>query len=145
MINELRRRRHPDEYLYIRAWGHLMGTYDSIVDQRVEHARAAGAPADTIYRNHAGEWVTVGELASAETREILRNYAQLAGGVRLPAPTLRTPRCEALAWRMASGLGTCDWPLNSAGVCEWAAIHLSEAIAARNRIPGWEGPPGAER
>jgi len=60
-----------DNYPYIRVWGRLLGHPESRVRDQVELARSEGAPADAVYRQEDGNWITTGDITAAHTRWLL--------------------------------------------------------------------------
>lgn len=76
---------HPLDYLYIRAWGKLVGDTEQEIDRNRTLARQQLAPQDATYFNVCdGCWVTVSSIRShttladleAEADSIRRRYAR---------------------------------------------------------------------
>jgi predicted DNA-binding transcriptional regulator YafY len=64
------------DYLYIRAWCEMMGSYPYFVTDQIEKARATRAPETAIYEKYAddgsgptGEWETYENVSNPMTRE----------------------------------------------------------------------------
>lgn len=72
------------DYLYVRAWCRMMGSYDYYVRQQVQQARADGAPERAIYKDvpsaslgmesgtltdaPGGHWKTLDDVERADVR-----------------------------------------------------------------------------
>jgi hypothetical protein len=57
-------------YLYIRAWGEMMGSRDWYVTDQIAIARRENAPADAVYKKVASEggaWVSFSEVTNPHT------------------------------------------------------------------------------
>lgn len=55
------------DYIYVRQWGHELGSYPYYVNRQVGKAREAGAPQDALYeqwdnRGPTGHWITLDDL-----------------------------------------------------------------------------------
>ena len=59
------------DYPYIRAWGRLVGTATQYIHDRVVQARDERAPANAVYRNLDGQWLTTDDVLLPETRAVL--------------------------------------------------------------------------
>ena len=59
------------DYIYIRAWGQMMNSMEYYIRGEVDKARREKAPADAIYKNHDGKWVTYATIARDDTRALL--------------------------------------------------------------------------
>ncbi|MBQ7895974.1 MAG: hypothetical protein IJ364_05400 [Oscillospiraceae bacterium] len=57
------------DYLYIRAWGKMLGSFPAYIEREVEKARKAKAPQTAIYQRQDGSWATFGSVSSGETRD----------------------------------------------------------------------------
>ena len=57
------------DYLYIRAWGKMLGSFPCYVEREVEKARQSGAPQTAIYQRQDGIWATFGSVSSGDTRD----------------------------------------------------------------------------
>jgi len=123
MINE-RRRGQANDYPYVRAWGHYMGTPDLHVRDALHDARDSTAPADAVYRSfNTHEWITIGEIAPDGMRRQLHVFAQNAWGAALPPPQVTHPRCDALVGSRDIP-GVCEQRLDQQGRCHNAGRHL---------------------
>jgi hypothetical protein len=60
-----------NDYPYIRAWGRMIGSYNSYIQLQVEQARQDGAPDDAIHKKDDGSWSTTDEITSSTTRRQL--------------------------------------------------------------------------
>jgi hypothetical protein len=76
----------PDEYVGIRAWGKVLGSYDYYIEQEQRRAVRMRAPLDAIYLNsHNDVWVCVSDLSPTHSfhevyrRAIEARQAQLRG------------------------------------------------------------------
>lgn len=56
------------DYIYIRAWGQMMGSFPYYIENQVSLARHAGAPENAIYQNMVGEWVTYDEITNEDAK-----------------------------------------------------------------------------
>ena len=57
------------DYLYIRAWGKMLGSFPVYIEREVEKARQSNAPRTAIYQRQDGSWATFGSVDSGETRD----------------------------------------------------------------------------
>ena len=57
------------DYLYIRAWGKMLGSFPSYIEREVEKARKTNAPQTAIYQRQNGSWATFGSVNSGATRD----------------------------------------------------------------------------
>ncbi|HEY6020210.1 MAG TPA: hypothetical protein VIY48_10000 [Candidatus Paceibacterota bacterium] len=65
------------DYKYIRAWGKIMSHHKYLVLSQVEKALAENAPADAIYRQQDGTWVTLNSPnITTETKFLLNLTAK---------------------------------------------------------------------
>lgn len=86
------------EHPYVRAWGGLMGSYPTLVDQALLRAKMTNAPPEAVYelRDHAGaatgEWATVDQV-SPGNRELLERL------VRRTERAAAQPRSPWWRWR----------------------------------------------
>jgi len=62
----------PTDYRYIRAWGRLLHSHASYIQDQIRHARADGAPQTAIYVDSNGKWRTVDDVTNTSTRRQLR-------------------------------------------------------------------------
>ena len=61
------------DYVHLRAWCLMMGSYDYYVRCELEKARADGATPDVVYRTN-GKWRRFSEVISPDTRRIIEQY-----------------------------------------------------------------------
>lgn len=73
------------DYPYIRAWGHLMGSFAYYVERQVTKARDENAPKTAIYRGYHA-WHTVGEIQSPATRRSVEYRAHRLAPDSVPHP-----------------------------------------------------------
>lgn len=57
-------------YIYIRAWGQMMGSRVGYVEDVVEQAREDHAPQDAIYKRQDGSWVTAREASGPAAEDL---------------------------------------------------------------------------
>lgn len=57
------------DYLYIRAWGKMLGSFPAYIEREVEKARQSNAPRTAIYQRQDGSWATFGSVNSGDTRD----------------------------------------------------------------------------
>lgn len=57
------------DYKYIRAWGKMLGSFPSFIDNEVRRACEENAPATAIHKKASGEWATFEGIASQETKD----------------------------------------------------------------------------
>jgi hypothetical protein len=59
------------DYLYIRAWGRMMGSNYSYIADQVSEARKEKAPEDALYKSsETGRWQTMSSFGgTADTRD----------------------------------------------------------------------------
>ena len=60
------------DYLYIRAWGKMLGSFPCYIDREVEKARQSQAPQTAIYQRDNGSWATFGSVNSGDTRDAVQ-------------------------------------------------------------------------
>ena len=60
------------DYLYIRAWGKMLGSFTSYIEREVEKARKDHAPQTAIYQRQDGSWATFGSVSSGDTRDAVQ-------------------------------------------------------------------------
>jgi len=58
------------DYLYIRAWGKLLGSFDYYIENEVCKARKDNAPQTAIYRNDDKTWQTVENVCEETKRQV---------------------------------------------------------------------------
>ncbi|SKY02342.1 Uncharacterised protein [Mycobacteroides abscessus subsp. massiliense] len=64
------------DYLYIRAWDRMMGSYPSWTKGQLSKARRESAPMLAIYHRD-GKWMTVNDIDVVETLKRLAYHAAL--------------------------------------------------------------------
>lgn len=73
------------QYVFIRLWGALMGSYDYYVQDEIQRARETDAPEDAIYERsgiggvRTGEWARFSEIENESTKRQLREIAERRG------------------------------------------------------------------
>jgi hypothetical protein len=55
------------DYLYIRAWGKMLGSHEYYIKNQVEQAREDKAPQDVIYKRDK-DWVRFSEVRNVQTK-----------------------------------------------------------------------------
>jgi len=55
------------DYLYIRAWGSMLGSHEYYIKNQVEQAREDKAPQDVIYKRDK-DWVRFSEVKNVQTK-----------------------------------------------------------------------------
>lgn len=61
----------PEDYPYIRRWGRLLRSFEYYITLQVERARREHAPANAVYRDMDGHWVTTDQIENAYARGYL--------------------------------------------------------------------------
>lgn len=69
------------EYPYIYAWGKMLGSYQTYIDNQVALAKRHGAPQNTTYIRQDGTWSTIEDVMPEDTRDILHGYVRELTGV----------------------------------------------------------------
>lgn len=70
------------DYLYIRAWCRLMGSYAYYTEDEIARARADKAPQTAIYHKGGGspndprEWAVFEEIQNPEAKERVARYVK---------------------------------------------------------------------
>ena len=57
----------PSEYLHLRAWGMMMGSYEYYIKAQQELAAEENAPLTSMYKNSDGIWQTYESITRADT------------------------------------------------------------------------------
>lgn len=55
------------DYVYIRAWGKMLGSHDYYIQNQVEQAREDKAPQDVIYKRDK-DWVRFKDVKNLQTK-----------------------------------------------------------------------------
>ena len=71
----------PEQYLYIRAWGKQLGSFEYFIKGEQEKAAREKAPRTAIYKAAAGNWVTYGQIVSKETKASIKKKVEALGRV----------------------------------------------------------------
>lgn len=66
-------------YGYMRSWGVLIGSSESVVQAQVQQATYERAPDDAIFRREDGEWATFEAITSGVTRADVERIGTEAG------------------------------------------------------------------
>ena len=61
---------YAKDYPYIRAWGRMMGSNWSYVEDQMARARVDRAPADAIYKRDTG-WVRFSEVTEGSVKDTM--------------------------------------------------------------------------
>lgn len=57
------------DYPYIRAYGLLLGSFQSYIDNEVEKARQTNAPQTAVSQYQDGSWATFEDITFSDTRD----------------------------------------------------------------------------
>lgn len=74
-----------DDYLYIRAWGYILGSDRYYIDDEIKKAREDNAPQDAIYVKHnfdssaPREWIRYESVTSWHTHSRMEAYFESKG------------------------------------------------------------------
>ena len=63
------------DYIYIRAWGKLMGSENYFIRDQIATAHEEKAPGNVIYKSEDGEWVTIEAVTSGNRRQQVERLA----------------------------------------------------------------------
>lgn len=58
-----------NEYIYIRAWCQMLGSFPTFTENEVARAKADKAPKTAVYRRNNGTWATFEEIQSQRTKQ----------------------------------------------------------------------------
>ena len=68
------------DYVYLRAWDRMMGSFQYWTDANLKKARRENAPADAIYNTagivEGGKWRTFAQCEREDTRQIIANLVK---------------------------------------------------------------------
>jgi uncharacterized membrane protein len=64
------------DYIYIKAWGRMMGSYDYYITGEVEKARQENAPPTAVYKSHEGVWRTYEDIERSDTKALITNLVK---------------------------------------------------------------------
>lgn len=64
------------DYLYIRAWGKMLGSFPAYIEREVEEARQSRAPRTAIYQRQDGSWATFGSISSGKTKDAVALFVE---------------------------------------------------------------------
>lgn len=56
------------DYIYIRAWGEMQGSFQYYIDAQVAQAREDGAPQTATYKGNDGTWHTFESIQREDTK-----------------------------------------------------------------------------
>lgn len=56
------------DYKYIRAWGRMLGSFQTFIEGEVEQARQDNAPQTAVYRDADGVWQTFESVKREDTK-----------------------------------------------------------------------------
>lgn len=70
------KRKSSLDYLYIRAWGRSLGSFQNYIDNELEKARADNAPQNAIYRDNEGRWHTFDNISSEVTKSAIKERVE---------------------------------------------------------------------
>lgn len=60
------------EYIYLRAWCRLLGSFPTFTEYEVARAKADNAPKTAIYRKSDGAWAVFEEIQSENTKRVVQ-------------------------------------------------------------------------
>jgi len=63
------------DYIYIRAWGKLMGSENYFIRNEIATAHEDKAPGNAIYKGEDGAWVTIEAITSDNRRQQVERLA----------------------------------------------------------------------
>lgn len=70
------------DYLYIRAWGRMLGSYADYVNAQLDTARKDKAPQDAIYKSEHG-WRRFTDVTSPFTQRTMKNILRDSFGTEI--------------------------------------------------------------
>lgn len=76
----------PHEYIWIRAWGNMMGSQPYYIEGEQSRASQEGAPVTAIY-GREGDWQTLLTITGQHARDYLIRWAEHTGN-EIPADVL---------------------------------------------------------
>jgi hypothetical protein len=66
-----------NDYIYIKAWGKFLHSFDYYIEQQVEKARRDGAPQNACFFSvDSNKWVTFDDIQNLQTKEIVAKYVE---------------------------------------------------------------------
>lgn len=60
------------EYIYLRAWCRLLGSFPTFTECEVARAKADNAPKTAVYRKSDGAWAIFEEIQSEDTKRVVQ-------------------------------------------------------------------------
>jgi hypothetical protein len=64
------------KYPYIVAWGKMLGSFESYIEDHLITAELEQAPATAIYSMAEGGWKTISDVTNEHTAEYCRSYVK---------------------------------------------------------------------
>lgn len=58
-----------NEYLYIRAFGKILGSFQGYIEMEVDKAQREKAPQNAIFRRQNGSWATFDDIQYEDVRK----------------------------------------------------------------------------
>jgi hypothetical protein len=72
------------DYIYIRAWGEMMGSENYFVRNELATAKEDKAPGNAIFKRDDGTWATIEDVASGNRRQQVERIAARIQGRNPP-------------------------------------------------------------
>lgn len=60
------------EYIYLRAWCRLLGSFPTFTECEVTRAKEVNAPKTAVYRRSDGAWAIFEEIQSDDTKRVVQ-------------------------------------------------------------------------
>ena len=80
------------DYVFIRAWGRMMGSDSRFVRDQIATAHEDKAPGNAIYKGEDGIWATIEDVTSTNRRQQLDRMAAALQRAENPQHPLLPPR-----------------------------------------------------
>jgi len=80
------------DYLYVRAWGKVMGSLSYYIRDQIATAHEDKAPGNAIYKNDEGLWMTMDDIKDGNTRRQVEQVAARIQRQANPAHPHQPPR-----------------------------------------------------
>ena len=61
-----------NEYIYLRAWCWMLGSFSTFTENEVVRAKADKAPQTAVYRRSNGTWATFEEIQCKKTKQAVQ-------------------------------------------------------------------------
>ena len=66
----------PSEYLHIRAWGKMMGSYEYYISNQQAQASSDNAPFNAIYHREGEGWHIAEDIKNPATKEYIEHVVE---------------------------------------------------------------------